>query len=206
MGLTETLLHYITQLISYLGCTGVFILMALESMIAPIPSEMVMPFAGFLIHTGEFTVLGVLLASSLGSLVGSLASYWMGRKGEAVVLRFGRYLMLNPHHLEWTETFFFRYGSRTIFISRFIPIVRHLISIPAGLGKMRLLPFVVYTALGATIWNMFLAFLGMKLKQHWEIVQKYSHTLDIVVLALGVLGAAVYFLWWRRRHNRMKAA
>ena len=110
MGLTETLLHYITQLISYLGYAGVFILMALESMIAPVPSEMVMPFAGFLIHTGEFTVLGVLLASSLGSIVGSLASYWMGRKGEAVVLRFGRYLMLNPHHLEWTETFFFRYA------------------------------------------------------------------------------------------------
>src|SRR5512147_3101034 len=114
MGLTETLLHYITQVISYLGYTGVFILMAMESMIAPIPSEMVMPFAGFLIYTREFTLLGVLLASSLGSIFGSLVSYWMGRKGEAVVLRFGRYLMLNPHHLDWTEMFFFRYGSRTI--------------------------------------------------------------------------------------------
>jgi membrane protein DedA with SNARE-associated domain len=138
--------------------------------------------------------------------VGSLASYWMGRKGEAVVLRFGRYLKLNPHHLEWTETFFFRYGSWTIFISRFIPIVRHLISIPAGLGKMKLIPFLVYTTVGATMWNMFLAFLGMKLKQHWEIIQHYSHTLDMVVLAGGVLGAAVYFFWWRRRHNRVKAA
>ena len=199
MGLTEALLHYITQLISYLGYTGVFILMALESMIAPVPSEMVMPFAGFLIYTGEFSFLGVLVASSLGSIVGSLASYWLGRKGEAVVLRFGRYLMLNPHHLEWTELFFFRYGSLTIFISRFIPIVRHLISIPAGLGKMRLLPFLIYTAVGATIWNMFLTFLGLKLKEHWEIIQKYSHTLDMVVLALVVLGVAAYFFWWRRR-------
>ncbi len=205
MGLTETLLQYITQLISYLGYTGVFILMALESMIAPIPSEMVMPFAGFLIYTGEFTVLGVMLASSLGSILGSLASYWMGRKGEAVVLRFGRYLMLNPHHLEWTEMFFFRYGSRTIFISRFIPIVRHLISIPAGLGKMKLLPFFLYTAIGATIWNMFLALLGMKLKQHWEIVQQYSHTLDFVVLAIGALGLAAYFFWWRRRTPKSSA-
>ena len=205
MGLTETLLHYITQLISYLGYTGVFILMALESMIAPVPSEMVMPFAGFLIHTGEFTILGVLLASSLGSITGSLFSYWLGRKGEPVVLKFGRYLMLNPHHLEWTEMFFDKYGSRTIFISRFIPVVRHLISIPAGLGKMSLLPFVLYTAIGATIWNMFLALLGMKLKQHWEIIQKYTHTLDMVVLALGVLGVAFYFFWWRRRHNRIKA-
>lgn len=205
MGLTEIILQYITQLISYLGYTGIFLLMALESMIAPVPSEMVMPFAGFLIHAGQFTFLGVLLASSLGSIAGSLVSYWLGRMGEAVVLRFGRYLMLNPHHLEWTEMFFFRYGSRTIFISRFIPIVRHLISIPAGLGKMRLLPFLVYTAIGATIWNMFLTFLGMKLKQHWEIIQKYSHTLDIVVLGLGILGATGYFLWWRRRNNRIKA-
>ncbi len=205
MGLTETLLHYITQLISYLGYTGVFILMALESMIAPVPSEMVMPFAGFLIYTSEFTILGVLLASSLGSIAGSLFSYWLGRKGEPVVLKFGRYLMLNPHHLEWTEMFFDKYGSRTIFISRFIPVVRHLISIPAGLGKMSLLPFVLYTAIGATIWNMFLALLGMKLKQHWEIIQKYSHTLDIIVLALGILGMAFYFFWWRRRNNRIKA-
>jgi membrane protein DedA with SNARE-associated domain len=205
MGLTESLLHYITQLISYLGYTGVFILMALESMIAPVPSEMVMPFAGFLIYTGEFTILGVLLASSLGSIAGSLFSYWLGRKGEPMVLKFGRYLMLNPHHLEWTEMFFDKYGSRTIFISRFIPVVRHLISIPAGLGKMPLLPFVLYTAIGATIWNMFLALLGMKLKEHWEIIQKYSHTLDMVVLALGILGMAFYFFWWRRRHNRIKA-
>ncbi len=205
MGITESLLHYITQLISYLGYYGVFILMALESMIAPVPSEMVMPFAGFLIYTGEFTIPGVLLVSSLGSILGSLCSYWLGRKGEPVVLRYGRYLMLNPHHLEWTELFFFKYGSRTIFISRFIPVVRHLISIPAGLGKMPLLPFVIYTAIGATIWNMFLAFLGMKLKQHWEIIQKYSHTLDMVVLGLAALGAALYFFWWRRRSNRVKA-
>jgi membrane protein DedA with SNARE-associated domain len=205
MGLTESLLHYITELISFLGYTGVFILMALESMIAPVPSEMVMPFAGFLIHTGQFTVLGVMLASSFGSIVGSLLSYWMGRKGEGVVLHFGRYLMLNTHHLDWTETFFFRHGSWTIFISRFIPIVRHLISIPAGLGKMPLLPFLVYTTIGATIWNMFLAYLGMKLKEHWEVIHHYSHTLDIVVVVAAVLGVAAYFFWWRRRNHRVKA-
>ncbi len=188
-----------------MGYTGVFVLMALESMIAPVPSEMVMPFAGFLIYTGEFTLLGVMAASTLGSIIGSLASYWMGRKGEIVVLRFGRYLMLNPHHLEWTEAFFRRYGSRTIFISRFIPIVRHLISIPAGLGKMNLTPFLVYTTIGAAIWNMFLAYLGLKLKEHWEIIHHYSHTLDIVVVAAGVVGAAAYVFWWRRRVKNRKA-
>lgn len=201
MGVTETLLHYITQLISYLGYTGVFVLMALESMIAPVPSEMVMPFAGFLIHSGEFTVLGVLLASTLGSLVGSLASYIMGRLGEPVVLRFGRYLLLNKHHLEWTELFFFRYGSRTIFISRFIPVVRHLISIPAGLGKMHLAPFLLYTAIGASLWNMFLAYLGLKLKEHWQIIHRYSHALDMAVVGFGVLGLAAYLIWRYRRRS-----
>lgn len=205
MGLTETLLHYITQLISYLGYTGIFILMTLESMIAPVPSEMVMPFAGFLMHTGEFSTLGVLLASTLGSIVGSLLSYWLGRKGEGVVLHYGRYLMLNPHHLEWTVDFFCRYGSRTIFISRFIPVVRHLISLPAGLGRMPLAPFIIYTAIGATLWNMFLAFLGLKLKEHWEIIHHYSHTLDIFVVAAAVVGLGAYF-FWRRRQARKKLA
>lgn len=202
MGLTEALLHYITELISYLGYGGVFVLMTLESMIAPIPSEMVMPFAGFLVHTGQFTMLGVLLASTTGSIAGSLLSYWMGRQGEAVVLRFGRYLMLNVHHLEWTENFFFRYGSRTIFISRFIPVVRHLISIPAGLGRMKLAPFLLYTALGATMWNMFLAYLGLKLKEHWEVIHHYSHMLDIILVAGAVLGLGGYFFWWRRRTKK----
>ncbi len=204
MGLTETLLHYITALIAYLGYTGVFVLMTLESMIAPIPSEMVMPFAGFLIHTGQFTLMGVITASSLGSIAGSLLSYWMGRKGEGVVRKYGRYLLLNPHHLEWTELFFFKHGGKTIFIARFIPVVRHLISIPAGLGKMPLAPFILYTFLGATMWNAFLTYLGIWLKEHWEIIHRYSHTLDIIVVVGGVAGLAGYLIWRRRMRRKVK--
>lgn len=201
MGITETLLHYITQLISYLGYPGVFVLMTLESMIAPVPSEMVMPFAGFLIYTGQFQMIWVIVISGLGSITGSLLSYWMGRKGEAIVLRYGRYLLLNPHHLRWTEAFFFRHGSKTIFISRFIPVVRHLISIPAGLGKMRLAPFIIYTAIGATLWNAFLTYLGLWLKEHWIIIHRYSHTLDLLVIGGGVLALGGYLIWrrWRLR-------
>ena len=158
MGLTEALCYYNTWFINQCSYAGVFLLMTLESMVAPIPSELVMPFAGFLIFTGQFGVVPVMVASTLGSIVGSLLSYGMGMLGKPVVLRYGRYLLLNVHHLEWTEKFFLRHGGKTIFISRFIPVVRHLISIPAGLARMPLIPFILYTAVGATLWNGFLTY------------------------------------------------
>ncbi|MEJ2671474.1 MAG: VTT domain-containing protein [Deltaproteobacteria bacterium] len=203
MGLTEFLVHYNTLLIHYLGYGGIFILMALESMIFPIPSELVMPFAGFLIVMGHFDVIPVIVASSLGSITGSLLSYGMGMLGEAVVLRYGRYLLLNPHHLDWTKAFFFRHGGKTIFIARFIPVVRHLISIPAGLARMSLIPFILFTAAGATLWNGFLTYLGMRLKENWWIIQRYTHIADYVVLA-GLIGVVVY-LGWKVKRNRQAA-
>jgi len=191
MGLTESLCYYNTLFINQCSYAGIFLLMALESMIAPIPSELVMPFAGFLIFTGHFDPATVIIASSLGSIVGSLLSYGMGMLGEPVVLRYGRYLLLNPHHLEWTKNFFDRHGGKTIFICRFIPVVRHLISIPAGLARMSLIPFILYTAAGATLWNGFLTYLGVRLKENWRIIQQYTHILDYVVI-VGLIGGAVY--------------
>lgn len=194
MGLTETLCHYNTQFINQCSYSGVFVLMALESMIAPVPSELVMPFAGFLIFTGHFDPLAVMVASSLGSVCGSLLSYGMGVLGEPVVLRYGRYLLLNPHHLQWTNNFFARHGGKTIFISRFIPVVRHLISIPAGMARMPLAPFLLYTAVGATMWNGFLTYLGVRLKENWRLIQQYTHILDVFV-GVALLAGLAYFVW-----------
>ncbi len=194
MGLTEALCYYNTLLINQCSYIGIFLLMTLESMVFPIPSELVMPFAGFLIFTGEFQVLPVIIASTLGSILGSLISYGLGMLGEPVVLRYGRYLLLNPHHLEWTKKFFDRHGGKTIFICRFIPVVRHLISIPAGLARMSLLPFILYTAVGATLWNGFLTYLGVRLRENWWIIQRYTHILDYFVVA-GLIGVTVYFVW-----------
>jgi membrane protein DedA with SNARE-associated domain len=194
MGLTETLCYYNTMFINQCSYVGIFVLMTLESMVVPIPSELVMPFAGFLIYMGQFGVVPVIIASTLGSIVGSLLSYGMGMLGEPVVLRYGRYLLLNPHHLEWTQKFFNRHGGKTIFIARFIPVVRHLISIPAGLARMPLLPFILYTAVGATLWNGFLTYLGVRLKENWPIIQRYTHIIDYFVLA-GLIIAAVYLAW-----------
>ena len=194
MGLTETLCYYNTLFINQCSYLGIFTLMALESMIAPIPSELVMPFAGFLIFSGHFDPLTVMVVSTLGSVVGSLLSYGLGMLGEPVVLRYGRYLFLNPHHLEWTQKFFDRHGGKTIFIARFIPVVRHLISLPAGLARMSLTRFVLYTAVGATLWNGFLTYLGVRLKEHWYIIQQYTHIIDYFVVA-GMLAVAAYFIW-----------
>jgi len=194
MGLTESLCYYNTLFINQCSYIGIFLLMTLESMIAPIPSELVMPFAGFLIFTGHFDPVAVVVASTLGSIVGSLLSYGLGMLGEPVVLRYGRYLLLNPHHLEWTKNFFERHGGKTIFISRFIPVVRHLISLPAGLARMSLIPFILYTTAGATLWNGFLTYLGVRLRENWWIVQRYTHILDYFVVA-GLIGATVYLVW-----------
>lgn len=203
MGVTEALCNYNTLFISQCSYLGIFVLMTLESMMAPVPGEMVMPFAGFLIFSGRFSPLAVMVASSLGSICGSLISYGLGVLGEPVVLRYGRYLLLNVHHLEWTHRFFHRHGGKTIFLSRFLPVVRHLISIPAGLARMSLAPFVLFTLAGATLWNGFLVYLGIRLREHWRLIQEYTHVLDYLMLA-GVLLLVAYFLW-KFRNSRSVA-
>ncbi len=192
MGITQWIANTAVTFIAATSYPGIFLLMILESMVFPVPSEAVMPFAGFLIHDGQFTFTGVIIASTLGSLVGSLASYAMGfYGGKPFIKKFGKYLLLDTHDLEITERFFAKRGELTIFISRFIPVIRHMISIPAGLGKMNIWKFMVYTILGAGMWNAFLTYVGFKLKSNWAEVMTYSHVIDIVVVA--VLGLAFLY-------------
>jgi len=186
--LTEVVSQYAVKCLETTGYAGAALLMALESMIAPIPSEAVMPFVGFLVVDGKWNLWLSIVFTSLGSIAGSLASYWMGYYGgKPVVLRVGKYLLLDRHDLELTERFFNRRsGTATIFVSRFIPVVRHLISIPAGVGRMPLSPFLLATLVGATLWNSFLLGCGMLLREHWGVVQRYSHQVDLVVVVLLV--------------------
>lgn len=176
--------------------------MALESMIAPVPSEAVMPFVGFLVADGRWPLEGAIAATSAGSLVGSLASYAMGRLGgRPLVLKAGKYLLLHPKDLEITERFFRkRKGGLAVFLSRFVPVVRHLVSIPAGMGCMPLGSFILATLAGATIWNSFLLLCGMKLREHWHLVQDYSHQVDLVVAALLVVAVLLFVRSRRRSH------
>jgi len=204
MGLTEFIAEHATNLIHQGGYGMVAFLMMLESMIFPVPSEGVMPFAGFLIYEGKFTFLGTIFFSTLGSIIGSLISYVAGiYGGKPFILKFGKYLLLDKHHLEATERFFGKYGDKTIFVSRFIPVVRHLISIPAGVGQMNLTKFCIYTVMGAGMWNAFLAWVGFKLRDNWEEVMKYSSVVDIVVV--GILGAVViYFVYMQVKKRSVK--
>lgn len=186
---------------SAFGYFGLFILMALESMIAPVPSEVVMPFAGYLALQGRFSFWTAAFVSGLGSVFGSLASYYMGSYlGRPFILKFGRYLLLEEEHLDWTEKWFKKQGDKTIFISRFVPVVRHLISIPAGIAKMPMKKFAGYTLIGATMWNIILLYAGYKLGSHWDKIHQYSKQLDIVFIAAVALFLA-YFVWKHHKKN-----
>ncbi|MDR2551103.1 MAG: DedA family protein [Desulfobulbus sp.] len=188
--ITELITEIAVKILETTAYAGAFLLMALESMIAPVPSEAVMPFVGFLVTDGKWNLWLAVLATSSGSMVGSLASYGMGYYGgKPLVLKVGRYLLLNRHDLELTERYFNRrQGLYTVFVARFIPVIRHFISIPAGMGKMPLVPFVLVSTVGATLWNGFLLYLGMRLREHWTVVQKYSHQVDIVIVVASVIG------------------
>ncbi len=194
--------EWVVRLLGAAGYPALFALMALESMIAPVPSEAVMPFAGFLIAQGEFTWAGAIAASSLGTLAGSYAGYFMGQwGGYAFVNRFGKYLLLDREHLDWSVRWFDRYGEATIFICRFIPVVRHFISIPAGVARMNHGKFALYTFVGGTLWNTFLLWCGFWLRERWELVGRYTHQIDYAVVGLLVL-AGGWWIWHRTRGRR----
>jgi membrane protein DedA with SNARE-associated domain len=193
MGITELIAQYVTAFIDKTGYISVFVLMAMESMVFPIPSEAVMPFAGFLIAESKLTFTLVIAVSTLGSIVGSLLSYWIGLYGgQPFIERYGRFFLLDRDDLAATERFFKKYGNTTIFISRFIPVVRHLISLPAGMGRMNLVKFSIYTIIGAGLWNAFLTVCGFYLRKNWEVVMEYSSIVDIAVLAVLVFGIAFF--------------
>lgn len=188
------LVEIFVQIISAGGYWGVLLLMVGESMILPIPSEGVMPFAGFLIFDGKMTWAGVIFFSTLGSVIGSILSYYLGKHyGRPLIVKYGKFLLLNEHHLALTEKFFGKYGEKTIFVSRFVPVVRHFISIPAGAAEMNLGRFALYTLVGAALWNTFLAYLGFHLGSRWELVQTYSGKLDVLVVVALLAGAAYWF-------------
>ena len=206
MGITESIVEFAVNFVESAGYLGLSVLMVMESTFMPVPSEAVMPPAGFLIEEGKFSFPAVIFFSTLGSIVGSLISYYIGAwGGKPFIDKFGKYLLLDRHHLTITERYFNRWGNITILVGRFIPVVRHLISLPAGIGKMNLFKFILYTVIGAGIWNSLLACAGYILKSNWTEITKYSRIADIIVLTLMAAVVLYYgyriYNYWRSRNK-----
>jgi len=193
-----TIVEFITQLISSWGYAGIFVMMTLESTLIPIPSEVVIPFAGFLAYMGEMNVWLIVLVSSLANLTGSIIAYYIGKYlGRGFVERYGKYVLLNLGHLELIERWFSKYGNLTVLFSRMLPLIRTYNALPAGMGKMNFPKFCLYTFIGSIPWNTALVFVGYVLKQNWNILEKYSLYIDI--LAVFVAAAVIYYLARRIR-------
>lgn len=189
--------NIITSFISWGGNTSVFLLMTLESCGIPIPSEVTMPFAGFLASQGTLNLWTVAIVGALANLAGSLLAYWIGWKGgRPLVEKYGKYILLSHHDLEKSDRFFQKYGKATVFFTRLLPIIRTYISFPAGIAKMNLTEFSIYTLLGSFPWSLGLAYLGFRLGENWEELRGFFHKFDYLILGLIILGI-IYFI---RKH------
>lgn len=201
----EDFAHAVQGFVRDLGYPGLFLLIVLESTMVPIPSLLVMPFAGFLASRGDFSLPAILAINSGAALTGSLLSYLLGAAGgKPLLLRYGKYLFVRARDIERTERYFARHGGKTIFIGRFLPVVRHLISIPAGIARMSLPAFLTLTFLGATIWGGGLMIVGYELGSRWEEVATRAKRIDLVIavlVVLAILAIAIRFVLRRRRER-----
>lgn len=198
-------IQLILDIISAIGYAGIVILMALESMCLPIPSEVVMPFAGWLAYDGTFDLTLVALAGTLGCVIGSVIAYYVGYYGgREFIIKYGRYVRLNEGHLEATERWFKKHGAVAIFVTRLLPIVRTFISLPAGIARYKFLPFITLSAIGSFIWCYILAYIGYVLGPEWQSIEDEFRQFDVIIL-LVIVGIFAYYLYHRRRKSRQKA-
>ncbi len=189
-----------------LGYPGLFILIVLESTMVPIPSLLVMPFSGFMASQGVFSLPLILALNSLGALTGSLLSYWLGAAGgKPLLLKYGKYVFVRAKDLEKTEEFFARHGRWTVLIARFLPVVRHIISIPAGVARMPLATFMMQTFIGATLWGGGLMVLGYMLGENWQPIATKAKRVDVVIAALIVVGLLVVVIRFMLRRRRERS-
>ncbi len=200
---------FIIAVIGATGYFGVALLMGIESACVPLPSEIIMPFAGYQVYLHHLTLWGVATAGALGCNLGSLVAYWVGAYGgRPMVERFGRYVMLSRTDLDRTTRFFDRYGSATVLVGRLLPVVRTFIGLPAGIARMPQIKFLVYTFLGSWPWFFVLAYVGARLGDRWnndprfkEIFHRFHLAVELVLLA-GI----VWFVWSHLKRSREPAS
>ena len=181
--------------ISKLGYTGIVVGMAIESACIPLPSEIIMPFSGYLVWKGEMNLMLVTLSGAIGNVIGSWAAYGIGvYGGRPFIERYGRYVLLSKGELKRSEVWFARYGDATIFFSRLMPVIRTFISLPAGIAKMNPARFTIYTFVGSIPWCFGLAYIGVIFGEHWHVLGPYFQKFDFL-MGLGLVALVVFFIW-----------
>jgi membrane protein DedA with SNARE-associated domain len=193
---------WIIAVISASGYLGIALLMAIESACIPLPSEIIMPFAGYLVSTGRFELIWVATAGAIGCNLGSILAYEVGKRvGRPFVERYGRYVLMSVHELDRAERFFARWGDITVLVCRLLPAVRSFIAFPAGVARMPLLRFHLYTFIGSWPWCFALAWVGMKLGKAWDTDPRLKHILHGADAVIGVivLAGIAWFLWHKLR-------
>jgi membrane protein DedA with SNARE-associated domain len=197
LNILETLSNFVISVIEQLGYAGVFVAMGLESACIPLPSEVIMPFAGYVVWKGELTLVGVVLAGTAGCLAGSLIAYGIGAYGGRPLLeRYGKYVLIRTSELDRGEQWFARHGESAVFISRLLPVVRTYISYPAGIVRMDVKRFSVYTVLGSLPFCFAVAYTGVVLGPHWEDIRGLFRYFDIAVI-VGVVVLIGYLIYRR---------
>lgn len=194
------LISWLLNTIGSMGYPGIFLLMAMESSIFPVPSELVMPPAGYLVQQGQMNMTLVILSGTFGSLAGAYLNYFVALGlGRPLLVRYGRYVWIKEEHFTRVETFFQRHGEISTFIGRLLPVIRHLISIPAGLARMNHLRFTLYTLIGAGIWVSVLAWIGYFIGAERELIVQYAHQAVLGAVLLCVVTGLGYVVLHRRR-------
>ena len=194
----ELIGHYIISFIENTRYLGIFVLMALESALIPIPSEITMPFSGFLASKGELSLWPIILTGTAANLVGSYIAYFIGYFLEETVLlqlikKYGKFILISEHDYERAHRWFSKYGDKIIFISRLLPGIRTVISLPAGMFTMDLKKFTIYTITGCFIWSVFLTYIGFTLGENWMSLEKYYQKFEIVIAVL-IAAAVIFYL------------
>ncbi len=195
----EHIAQWIINLISTLGYPGIIITMAIESALVPLPSEIIMPFSGYLVSTGKFDLWLVALSGAFGNVLGSVLAYWLGFWGhEKIVRRFirrwGKWILVSEEELDSAEKLLHKYKDWVVLGSRVLPGIRTIISLPCGIAKLPLPRFIVLTFVGSFIWSLFLAWIGLILGQNWDTLGPYFHKADTVIILL-ILGSVAWYVW-----------
>ena len=195
----ESVANWVINVISSLGYPGIVLTMAIESALVPLPSEIIMPFSGYLASIGRFNLFAVAAAGATGNVLGSLVAYGIGYWGhERLVRRFvrkwGKFLLISEHELDQTEVLLHKYKDWVVLGSRVLPGIRTVISLPCGVAKLPLLRFIILTFVGSFIWSLFLAYIGLVLGENWDTLGPYFHRADAIII-IAIVGAVGFYIY-----------